>query len=330
MAFIQHAKLTLLAAAIIAGASIAHAADPLPSWNETGPKTAIIDFVTAVTDKNGANFVPADERIATFDNDGTLWVEAPIYTQLIFAMDRIKELAPEHPEWTTTQPFKAVLEGDMKTVGDSGMEGLMQIVMASHAGMTEDEFATTVSDWFATAKDARFGRPYNELIYQPQLELLSYLRDNDFSTYIVSGGGVSFMRPMTMDAYGIPPEQVIGSRVVTEYQEVDGKRALVRMPEIDFIDDKEGKPVGILHGIGRRPILAFGNSDGDMQMIEFTTAGEGLRLGLYVHHTDADREYAYDRDGHVGVFDKAWDRADDEGWIVVDMKSDWSTVFPQH
>jgi phosphoserine phosphatase len=324
----QHAKIILLAIALIPGAAIVCAADPLPSWNETSPKQTIIDFVTAVTKEGGENFVPPEERIATFDNDGTLWVEAPIYTQLIFAIDRVKEMAPQHPEWQTTQPFKALLEGDMKTVGESGMEGLMQIIMASHAGMTEAEFETTVSDWFATAKDDRFGRPYNELIYQPQLELLDYLRDNGFSTYIVSGGGISFMRPMTMEAYGIPPEQVIGSRVATEYKTVNGIQALVRKPEIDFIDDKEGKPVGIMQGIGRRPILAFGNSDGDMQMIEFTTAGDGLRLGLYVHHTDAEREYAYDRDGHVGVLDKAWDRAADEGWIIVDMKADWKTIFP--
>lgn len=328
--FIQHAKIFLLAAALVPGAGVVWAADPLPSWNETASKKAIIDFVTAVTDKDGADFVAPENRIATFDNDGTLWVEAPIYTQLIFAIDRIKELAPEHPEWQTTQPLKALLEGDMKTVGESGMEGLMQIVMASHAGMTEAEFEATVSDWFASAKQDRFDRPYNRLIYQPQLELLDYLRDNDFITYIVSGGGISFMRPMTMEAYGIPPEQVIGSRIATEYQIIDGMPSLVRMPEIDFIDDKEGKPVGIMQGIGRRPILAFGNSDGDMQMIEFTTAGDGLRLGLYVHHTDAEREYAYDRDGHVGVLDKAWDRAADEGWIIVDMKSDWNTIFPEN
>ncbi|MFT4959646.1 MAG: phosphoserine phosphatase [Paracoccaceae bacterium] len=330
MVFSRRAKIALLAAATALISGSAWASDPLPSWNETASKKAIIDFVTAVTDEGGTDFVAPGDRIATFDNDGTLWVEAPIYTQLIFAVDRIKELAPQHPEWQTTQPFKALIEGDMKTVGESGMDGLMQIIMASHSGMTEAEFAATVSDWFATTKQGRFDRFYNELIYQPQLELLDYLRDNGFSTFIVSGGGISFMRPMTMKAYGIPPEQVIGSRVATEYQIVDGKPALVRMPKIDFIDDKEGKPVGIMQGIGRRPILAFGNSDGDMQMIEFTTAGDGLRLGLYLHHTDAEREYAYDREGHVGVLDKAWDRAADEGWIIVDMKTDWNTVFPEN
>lgn len=328
MTFSNIARMSLLAAATALSAGPVWAADPLPSWNETASKQAIIDFVTAVTDEAGADFVPAEARIATFDNDGTLWVEAPMYTQFMFAVDRVREMAPDHPEWQTTQPFKALLEGDMKTFGESGEEGLMQIIMTSHAGMTEAEFAATVSDWFATAKQDRFDRHYDELIYQPQLELLDYLRDNGFSTFVVSGGGISFMRPMTMEAYGIPPEQVIGSRIATEYQVVDGKPALVRMPEIDFIDDKEGKPVGIMQGIGRRPILAFGNSDGDMQMIEFTTAGDGLRLGLYVHHTDAEREYAYDRDGHVGVLDKAWDRAADEGWIIVDMKEDWNTIFP--
>lgn len=328
MPIFHHVKKTLIAATAILLASPVWAADPLASWNDTAAKQAIVEFVAAVTDENGADFVAPEARIATFDNDGTLWVEAPLYTQLIFAIDRIKELAPEHPEWQTTQPFKALLEGDMKTVGESGMKGLMQIVMASHTGMTEAEFAITVSDWFAVTKHDRFDRLYSELIYQPQLELLDYLRDNGFSTYIVSGGGISFMRPMTMKAYGIPPEQVIGSRVATEYKLIDGKPALVRLPEIDFIDDKEGKPVAIMQGIGRRPILAFGNSDGDMQMIEFTTAGEGRRLGLYVHHTDAEREYAYDRDGHVGVLDKAWDRAADEGWIIVDMKADWNTIFP--
>lgn len=326
----KFARMSLLAAATSLFAGAVWAADPLPSWNETASKQAIVDFVTAVTEEGGADFVAPEARIATFDNDGTLWVEAPMYTQLMFALDRIRDLAPQHPEWQTTQPFQAVLEGDMKTLGASGMKGLMQIVMASHAGVTETEFATIVSDWFATAKQDRFDRHYDELIYQPQLELLDYLRDNGFSTYIVSGGGTSFMRPMTMKAYGIPPEQVIGSRVATEYKIIDGKPVLVRMPKIDFIDDKEGKPVGIMQGIGRRPILAFGNSDGDMQMIEFTTAGDGLRLGLFVHHTDAEREYAYDRGSHVGALDKAWDRAADEGWIIVDMKTDWNTIFPEN
>lgn len=305
----------------------AWAADPLPSWNDTAAKKAIVDFVTAVTTKDGSDYVQPSERIATFDNDGTLWVEYPMYTQVLFAFDRVKELAPQHPEWKTKQPFKALLEGDMKTVGASGMKGLMEIIMATHSGMTTTEFEKTVLNWLATTKQPKFDRLYTESVYQPQLELLAYLRAKEFKTYIVSGGGIAFMRPITEKAYGIPPEQVVGSSIVTEYKVKDGKSALVRMPKIDFINDKAGKPVGILSHIGRRPILAFGNSDSDMQMIEYTTAGEGRRLGLYVHHTDGDREYAYDRKSHVGTLDKALDQAAAKGWIIVDMKKDWKSVF---
>ena len=251
-----------------------------------------------------------------------------MYTQALFAFDRVKELAPQHPEWKTQQPFKGVLEDDMKAVGASGMKGLMEIVMATHSGMTAAEFEQEVSNWLATTKQPKFKRLYTELIYQPQLELLAYLRANGFKTFIVSGGGMAFMRPFSEEAYGIPPEQVVGSSVVAEFQVKDGKPALVRMPKIDFINDKAGKPVGIYEHIGRRPILAFGNSDSDMQMIEYTMAGEGRRLGLFVHHTDADREYAYDRKSHVGTLDKALDQADASGWIIVDMKNDWKQVFP--
>jgi phosphoserine phosphatase len=307
--------------------STAKAQDPLPSWNEGPAKKAIVEFVAAVTDKNGKDFVKPADRIATFDNDGTLWVEYPMYTQVLFAFDRVKELAPQHPEWKTKQPFKALLEGDMKTVGASGMKGLMEIIMATHSGMTAAEFETTVLNWLSTHKQPKFKRLYTESVYQPQLELLAYLRANGFKTFIVSGGGIAFMRPITEKTYGIPPEQVVGSRVVTEFQIKDGKPALVRMPKIDFINDKAGKPVGIYEHIGRRPILAFGNSDSDMQMIEYTMAGEGRRLGLFVHHTDADREYAYDRESHVGTLDKALDRADAMGWIIVNMKKDWKRVF---
>jgi phosphoserine phosphatase len=286
-----------------------------------------VEFVAAVTDKNGKDFVRPADRIATFDNDGTLWVEYPMYTQVLFAFDRVKELAPQHPEWKTKQPFKALLEGDMKTVGASGMKGLMEIILATHSGMTAAEFEKTVLNWLATHKQPKFKRLYIESVYQPQLELLTYLRANGFKTFIVSGGGIAFMRPITEKTYGIPPEQVVGSSVVTEFQIKDGKPALVRMPKIDFINDKAGKPVGIYEHIGRRPILAFGNSDSDMQMIEYTMAGEGRRLGLFVHHTDADREYAYDRESHVGTLDKALDRADAMGWIIVNMKKDWKRVF---
>jgi phosphoglycolate phosphatase-like HAD superfamily hydrolase len=307
----------------------ANAADPLPSWNDGAAKKAILEFVAAVTDESSKDYVEPVDRIATFDNDGTLWVEYPMYTQALFAFDRVKKLAPQHPEWKTQQPFKGVLEGDMKAVGASGMKGLMAIVMATHSGMTAAEFDQEVSDWLATTKQPRFNRLYTELVYQPQLELLAYLRANGFKTFIVSGGGIAFMRPISDKTYGIPPEQVVGSSVVAEFQVRDGKPALVRMPKIGFINDKAGKPVGIYQHIGRRPILAFGNSDSDMQMIEYTVAGEGRRLGLFVHHTDAEREYAYDRKSHVGTLDKALDQADVNGWIIVDMKKDWRKVFPE-
>ena len=309
--------------------SVANAADPLSSWNEGAARQAILEFVAAVTDENGKDFVEPAERIAVFDNDGTLWVEYPMYTQALFAFDRVKKLAPQHPEWKTTQPFKGVLEGDMKAVGATGMKGLMEIVMATHSGMTAAEFEQEVSNWLATTKQKKFNRLYTELIYQPQLELLDYLRANGFKTFIVSGGGIAFMRPISEKTYGIPPEQVVGSSIVAEFQVKDGKPALVRMPKIDFINDKAGKPVGIYEHIGRRPILAFGNSDSDMQMIEYTMAGEGRRMGLFVHHADADREYAYDRKSHVGTLDKALDQADANDWIIVDMKKDWKKVFPE-
>ena len=308
--------------------SVANAADPLSSWTGGTAKTAIQEFVAAVTNENGKDYVEPAERIAVFDHDGTLWVEYPMYTQILFAFERVKELAPQHPEWKTTQPFKALLEGDMKTVGASGMKGLMEIVVATHSGMTAAEFEAEASEWLATAKHPRFDRLYSEAIYQPQLELLAYLRANGFKTFIVSGGGIQFMRPITEKNYGIPPDQVVGSSAVTEFQMKGGKPALVRQPKIDFVNDKAGKPVGIYEHIGQRPILAFGNSDSDMQMIEYTVAGEGRRLGLFVHHTDADREYAYDRKSHVGALDKALDQADANGWIIVDMKKDWQTVFP--
>ena len=308
--------------------SVANAADPLSSWTGGTAKTAIQEFVAAVTNENGKDYVEPAERIAVFDHDGTLWVEYPMYTQILFAFERVKELAPQHPEWKTTQPFKALLEGDMKTVGASGMKGLMEIVVATHSGMTAAEFEAEASEWLATAKHPRFDRLYSEAIYQPQLELLAYLRANGFKTFIVSGGGIQFMRPITEKNYGIPPDQVVGSSAVTEFQMKGGKPALVRQPKIDFVNDKAGKPVGIYEHIGQRPILAFGNSDSDMQMIEYTVAGGGRRLGLFVHHTDADREYAYDRKSHVGTLDKALDQADANGWIVVDMKKDWQTIFP--
>ncbi|HDY82852.1 MAG TPA: haloacid dehalogenase-like hydrolase [Halieaceae bacterium] len=306
----------------------AQAADPLPSWNAGPSKSAIIEFVEAVTKIGGKDFVEPAKRIATFDNDGTLWVEYPMYTQVLFAFDRVKKLAPQHPEWKTKQPFKALLAGDMKTVGAAGMKGLMEIILATHSGMSASDFAQEAGDWLRTTDHPKFKHPYGDVIYQPQLELLEYLQINDFKTFIVSGGGIAFMRPVTEQAYGIPPEQVVGSSVVTEFKTIDGKQKLIRMPKIDFVNDKAGKPVGIYEHIGRRPILAFGNSDSDMQMIEYTKAGDGRRLALFVHHTDADREFAYDRKSHVGTLDKALDQAGANDWIIVDMKKDWKRVFP--
>jgi phosphoserine phosphatase len=320
-------RYSFLAIFAIGLTSVASAADPLPSWNEGPAKTAILEFVTAVIDTSSMDYVEPDKRIATFDNDGTLWVEYPMYTQVLFAFDRIEKLAPQHPEWKTTQPFEALLAGDMKTVGASGMEGITQIIMALHARMTGDEFTQEVSQWLATARHPKLGCLYKECIYQPQLELLAYLRANEFKTFIVSGGGIQFMRPMTLQAYGIPPWQVVGSSIVSPFKKENGTD-VVRQPKIDFIDDKDGKPAGIYEHIGVRPILAFGNADADMQMIEYTRAGKGRRLGLFVHHTDADREYAYDRKSHVGTLDKALDQADANGWIIVDMKKDWKQVFP--
>jgi phosphoglycolate phosphatase-like HAD superfamily hydrolase len=302
--------------------------DPLPSWQDGMAKRAIVDFVARVTREGDADFVPPAERIATFDNDGTLWAEQPMYFQMAFVLDRVKALAPQHPEWRDRQPFKAVLEGDLKALAASGEKGLIELGMATHAGMTTQEFEQIVKDWLATAKHPRLNRPYTECVYQPMVELLAYLRANGFKTYIVSGGGIEFMRPWTEKAYGIPPEQVIGSTIKTQFEMRDGKPVLMRLPEIDFIDDKAGKPVSINKFIGRRPILAFGNSDGDQQMLQWTAAGSGARFMGLVHHTDAEREYAYDRTSEIGRLDKALDEARAKGWTVVNMKDEWKTIFP--
>jgi hypothetical protein len=323
----RHLLMAITLAAALALA-LSAAAEPLPSWNEKQAKRAIVDFVQRVTSDGGPDFVPMQKRIAVFDNDGTLWIEKPMYVQLAFALDRLKALALTHPEWKDKQPFKAALEGDLKTVAAGGEHALLELIMATHAGMTTDAFARVVKDWLATAKHPRFNRPYTELVYQPMLELLTYLRANGFKTYIVSGGGIEFMRPWTEKVYGIPPEQVIGSSIKTRFELSDGKPVLVRLPEINFIDDKAGKPVGIHMHIGRRPIAAFGNSDGDLQMNQWTTAGSGARFGLIVHHTDAEREYAYDRQSSVGRLDKALETAKRQGWTVVDMKQDWKRIFP--
>src|SRR5437899_8687035 len=291
--------------------------DILQSWSEGPAKTSIINFVARVTTQGGPDFVPAEQRIAVFDNDGTLWCEQPMYVQLAFILDRVKAMAPLHPEWKDKQPFKAVLEDDMKTLSESGERGMLELVMVTHAGMTADEFAKIVSDWLATARQPRFKRPYTELVYQPMLELLGYLRANGFKTFIVSGGGVEFMRPWTERVYGVPPEQVVGSSIKTKFQMRDGRPELFRLPDLNFIDDGAGKPVGINEYIGRRPIAAFGNSDGDLEMLQWTAGGSGSRFCLYVHHDDAAREYAYDRTDHLAKLDKGLDEAAAKGWTVV-------------
>ncbi len=321
------ASLAFVLLSLLLAQSQVQAADPLPSWASSAAKTSILEFVEAVTQEGGKDFVPPEARIATFDNDGCLWVEKPVYTQLQFVRDRVHELAPGHPEWKTTQPFKAVLEDDMKAVAASGEKGLMNLLMATHSGMTATEFTATATKWINTAKHPRFKRLYTECVYVPQLELMKLLRDKGFKVFIVSGGGVEFMRPWTARVYGVPPSQVVGSRVVTKFEIRDGKPVLVRQPEIGFIDDKAGKPVGIYEHIGQRPLIAVGNSDGDLQMVQYTTAGSGRRLGIFIHHTDEVREYAYDRESHVGKLDKALDLAGDNGWVIVDMKRDWKRVF---
>jgi len=321
-------KTFLLASVLVAGVARAGSVDPLPSWNDTAARRAIISFVRDVTTPNSPRFVPEAERIAVFDHDGTLWAEQPMYVQLAFALDRVKALAPQHPEWKTTPPFSAVLSGDLKAIAAAGEKGLLDLLVATHAGMTTDEFAATVSDWLAKARHPRFGRPYTETVYQPMLELLAYLRANGFKTYLVSGGGVEMIRSFSERVYGVPPEQVVGSTIATEYRVKEGVPAIVRLPKVDFVDDKAGKAVGIQKFIGRRPILAFGNSDGDFQMLEWTTAGPGPRLGLILRHDDAEREYAYDRKSPFGRLDKALDEAPGKGWRIVSMKDDWKSVFP--
>src|SRR6476646_10180904 len=302
--------------------------DPLPSWNDGLPKQSILSFVAAISREGSPDFVPVPERIATFDNDGTLVSEQPMYVQLAFALDRVKALAPLHPEWKTKQPFAAVLDGDLKAVMASGEKGLIEIIGVTHAGMTTAEFEKITSDWLATARDHRFKRPYTELVYQPMLELLAHLRANGFKTFIVSGGGIEFMRPWTERIYGVPPEQVVGSSIETRFEIKDGAPKLFRLSDINFIDDKAGKPIGINEHIGRRPIAAFGNSDGDLEMLQWATLGApGARFGLIVHHTDAVREYAYDRDSHFGKLNVALDAAAVNKWTVVDMKNDWKRIF---
>ena len=303
------------------------ASDPLPNWNDTTSKAAIVAFVQRVTKEGSSDFVPVAERIAVFDNDGTLWSEQPIYFQLGFVLDRVKALAPEHPEWKDREPFRSVLAGDVKAALAGGEQAVAQLVLATHSGMTTEEFEQTVTQWITTAKHPVSGKLYTEMVYQPMLELLGYLRENGFKTYIVSGGGIEFMRPWVERVYGIPPEQVVGSSGKTEFELRDGKPVLVKLPELGSVDDGPGKPVNINLHIGRRPIAAFGNSDGDQQMLEWTAAGSGPRFALLVHHTDDERETAYDRQSHIGKLDQALDEAAAKGWTVVDMKKDWKKVF---
>ena len=322
------ACLAVLLLPLLAARSVLAQTDPLPSWNEGAVKQSIVQFVQAVTESGGAQYVRPEARIATFDNDGTLWSEQPMYFQASFAFDRVKALAPKHPEWKTKQPFKGIIEGDMKAVAAAGEKGIAEVVAATHSGMTTDEFAQIVKDWLAQAKHPRFKRGYSELVYRPMLELLAYLRANGFKTFIVSGGGIDFMRVFTEEVYGIPPEQVVGSVGETRLEMRNGKPVLVKLPKINLVDDKAGKPVGIQRFIGRRPILAFGNSDGDQQMLQWTAAGDGARLMGLVHHTDAQREWAYDRQSHIGRLDKALDEARAKSWTVVDMKADWKVIYP--
>ncbi|WP_336800394.1 HAD family hydrolase [Kaistia sp. MMO-174] len=322
------AGLSLFGSLALSGAASAQAPDPLPSWNDGATKTAIVDFVTRTTTTGGPDFVEVGDRIATFDNDGTLWSEQPMYFQAAFILDRIKTLAKDHPEWKEQQPFKGVLEGDIEAVMATGNQGLGELLAASSTGMSVEEFAAVVKDWIQTAKHPRFDRPYVELVFQPMLELLAYLRANGYQTFIVSGGGIEFMRPWVEGVYGIPPQQVVGSSGKTEFKLDGDKPEILKLPGIEFVDDGPGKPVGINRFIGKRPVFAAGNSDGDLQMLQWTTLNTGPRMGIIIHHTDAKREWAYDRDSHFGRLDKALDEAPKRGWVVVDMKNDWKIIYP--
>jgi phosphoglycolate phosphatase-like HAD superfamily hydrolase len=325
-------KVIIIASVVITFVFItnfARAQDPLPSWNDGPAKKAIMAFVCDVTREGSANYVRPAERIATFDNDGTLWAEQPMYFQFLFAIDRVKALAPNHPEWKDKEPFASLLRGDMKGVFAGGEKSVAELVMFTHAGMTTEEFEQIVKGWVATARHPKTGRPYTEMVYQPMLELLAYLRSNGFKTFIVSGGGIDFMRPWTEKVYGIPPEQVVGSSIKAKYEMRDGKPVLIRLPELNFIDDKAGKPIGINSHIGRRPIAAFGNSDGDQQMLEWTQGGKGARLMALVCHDDAEREWAYGAESKIGTFSNAlMAEAKKNGWVVISMKKDWKVIFP--
>lgn len=300
----------------------------LPSWNEGSTKDRIVEFVEKTTDPASSDFVPESKRIAVFDNDGTLWAESPIYFQLYYAVHFIKKHAAEHPEWSANSTLKAILQDDLHGALEGGTKALAEIVMVSHAGMTEDQFSSSVKEWLQTSTHPETGKPFNQMIYYPMVELMEYLRSNGYKTFIVSGGGIDFIRVWAEEAYGIPPYQVVGSSLKAEYKEVEGKNQIVKLPELNFYDDKSGKPVGIHQHIGERPIMAFGNSDGDYEMLEYTTNSPGARLGVYIHHTDSIREYAYDRNTLVGKLVRGLDNAEANGWLLVDMANDWKTVYP--
>jgi phosphoserine phosphatase len=330
-AFTRRAMLTALTGAAASGVALSRASaqsDPLPSWNDGATKQAILRFVARVTREGGPDYVPPPERIATFDNDGTLWSEQPIYFQFQFGFDRVRAMSIQHPEWKERQPFKAVIDNDAKALSEIGQRGILQIIADSHGGMMTEVFAGTVAEWLGSARHPRFNRPYDKLVYLPQIELLQYLRANGFKTFIVSGGGVEFMRVFAEHTYGVPPEQVVGSSVIEKFEfGAEGKPVLMKESKIEFVDDGAGKPIAINRFIGRRPILAFGNSDGDLQMLQWTAAGNGARFTGLVHHTDSEREWAYDRQSRVGRLDKALDAANAEGWTVVNMRRDWKRVF---
>jgi len=312
---------------ILSSATASQPQNPLPSWNDGPNKQAIIEFVTKTTDQNQASFIPPTRRIATFDNDGTLWSEQPLYFQAIYIFDRIRELAPEHPEWQQKEPYASVLKGDSKSALAGGKQALLEMVMGTHAGVTASEFSESVADWLASARHSGSGKPYTAMVYKPMLELLDYLRDNDFKVFIVSGGGIDFLRVFAEEVYGIPPEQVVGSSLKAKYEIRNGFPVIVKQAEVDFIDDKAGKPVGIHRYIGRRPVLAVGNSDGDFEMLEWTSAGEGPSLAMIVHHDDAKREWAYDRESHIGRLVRGLDEGPQRGWKIISMKNDWNLIY---
>ena len=328
MKMLRFAVLIIWCAIPLAIPVLAEADDPLPSWQDGPARQAVLAFVDKVTQDGSPDFVPPAERIAVFDNDGTLWSEQPLYFQLFYAFDTIRKMAPEHPEWQGKEPFASVMEGDLQKALAGGKSALLEVLAATHAGMTVDDFVKNASEWLATARHPQTKMAYTDMVFQPMLELLEYLRANNFKTYIVSGGGIDFLRIFSEEVYGIPPEQVVGSSVKAAYEVRDGVPVIVKLAELGFIDDKEGKPVGIYQHIGRRPIFAGGNSDGDFQMLEWTTAGTGPRFGLLVHHTDQEREWAYDRESHIGKLARGLDEAEDRGWTVVDMKNDWKRIFP--